>query len=596
VGDPALNAFSFLNVFDGSQVRSTSSQPFLSFTNSSVDSSGDIVSVRRSSTGTPSRLILAGPLFSATNSTFNTTSLGFLATFGTSANACCNAFAVMQGAQVSSTGTSAFIQLTNSTFVINDSQSGVGFFRISDTFTGAPASELVAPASVSLAGPLLSATNSTITALFDIVQVQRSSLSSTSSSPLISMTGGSVTLGGTNPIDGQTVFGNVMRTFSSSTSGTVASAASVSLAGPLFSMNGGTVTKNANILQVLNGATFASTTTSALISLTNGATIIGTTPSPFSGAILNVQGFGSSNGTTPASATLGGPLLTASGSTINMPRDLFLGAINGGTVIANDPTQPFVSLSGGTHSVGTQAFTQLFRLTGLNTATDTDTNITSIQIAPITVGTDRPLQRSGTGAFLSLSSGATLNTNEGLFLDTALLNASASLLDMSGGSSLTTAGDGINLNQKAKLTAIGPVIKVNGSTLNVNGSAFRVAGGSGFTVSGDLVSVINGGTVNIPNGALLFASGGSVVNVTGAPLAFGGTAGNTINITNNFCTSCTIINTLRVETRNGATPSNITMTGTAVRNVGLGTVNLGSASTAIIVIDGANTKVNFSGL
>jgi hypothetical protein len=605
VGDPTSNTFSFLTILDGSQVRSTSNQPFLSFADSSIDSAGDLISVRRSASSTPTRLTLAGPLFSATNSTFNTTSLGLGKTFSTSNSACCSAFSVVQGAQVSSSTGSAFVQLTSSTVSGNDAQSGGSFFRIADTFTGAPASELVSPASVSLAGPLLSATNSTITSLFDLVQVQRSSLSSTSTSPLISLSGGSATLGGTNPIDNSNAFGSVLRVLSSTISGTPASAASISLAGPLLSMSGGSLTKNANLLGVVNGATFTSTATGPLISLSNGATVTGSTPNGFSGAILSVSGFGGPSGTGPTTATFGGPLLNVTGGTLNMPRDLFLGAIAGGTVIANDPTQAFVSLSGGTHTVGSAVFTQLFRLTGINTALDTDLLITGIG-GVITVGTDRPLQRSGAGALLSLSNGATLNTNEGLFLDTALLNASAPVFDLAGTSTLTTAADAINLNQNAKLTSIGPLVQINGGTLNINGSAFRVAGGSGLAVTGDLLSIANGGKLNITNGGALFVSGGSVVNITGALVNFTGTGGNGLKITNTLCTGCIAFGdfSIPVELRNGAIAGNVTITvstATLKGSPALGTLTVSNpgvaaGSTAVIILDGATSKVRIGGL
>ena len=606
VGDPTSNTFSFLSIFDGSQVRSTSNQPFLSFANSSVDASGNILSIRRSVSGTPTRLTLAGPLFSATNSTFNTTSLGFGNAFSTSPGACCPAFNVQQGALLSSTTPSALIQLTSSTVTGNDAQSGGAFLRIADTFTGAPGSELVSPASVSLAGPLLSATNSTITSLFDLVQVQRSSLSSTTTSPLISLSGGSVTLGGTNAIDSSTAFGSVLRVLSSSTSGTPASAASISLAGPLLSMSGGSLTKNGNILDVTNGATFTSTTTSPLISISNGATVTGSTPNGFSGAFLSISGFGGPSGTAPATATFSGPLLSVTGGTLNMPRDLFLGAIAGGTVIANDPTQAFVSLSGGTHTVGSVPFTQLFRITGLNTALDTDPLITGIG-GIITVGTDQPLQRSGSGAFLSLSNGATLDTNQGLFLDRALLGASAPLFDLSGSSTLTTASDAINLNQNAKLTSVGPLVKINGSTMNINRSAVRVAGGSGLSISGngDLLSISNGGKLNITNGGALFVSGGSVVNVTGALVNFSGTGGNQLNITNTLCTSCSGFGDffIPVELRNGATAGNVTITVSTntIKGSGLGAINLSNPTiapggTAVIILDGATSRVRIGGL
>jgi hypothetical protein len=369
-------------------------------------------------------------------------------------------------------------------------------------------------------------------------------------------------------------------------------------------MSGGSLTKTGNILAVTNGATFTSTATGPLISISNGATVTGSTPNGFSGAFLSISGFGGPSGTGPTTATFGGPLLDVTGGTLNMPRDLFLGAIAGGTLIANDPAQPFVSLSGGTHTVASAAFTQLFRLTGLNTALDTDPLITGIS-GVITVGTDRPLQRSGPGAFLSLSNGATLNTNEGLFLDTALLNASAPLFDLAGTSTLTTASDAINLNQKAKLTAMGPLVQINGSTLNVTGSAISARLGSGLAVTGDLFSISNAGKLNITNGGALFVSGGSVVNVTGALVNFSGTGGNELRITNTLCTSCTAFGdfSIPVELRNGAILGNVTITASTATIKGsvLGSIipsvpGTSPGSTAVIILDGATSKVRIGGL
>lgn len=89
-GNPASDTFSFLAIRDGAQVTSTSTSPFMTLTSSSIDTAGDVLSLRRSTTSTPSRLTLAGPLLSATNSSLNHTSLGFGASFSTSPTACCS--------------------------------------------------------------------------------------------------------------------------------------------------------------------------------------------------------------------------------------------------------------------------------------------------------------------------------------------------------------------------------------------------------------------------------------------------------------------------------------------------------------------------
>ena len=145
-GDPQTNVHSLVFIGDGARVTSTTTGPLLSFDASSVDSSGGILSLRRSPSALePSTLTLAGPLFSATNgSTFNTSSLGFASSFLTTPGACCAGFSVTQGAVLESTTTAPLIQLSGSTFSAGpDAQSGGNFFNVSDRVV---ATELIAPA------------------------------------------------------------------------------------------------------------------------------------------------------------------------------------------------------------------------------------------------------------------------------------------------------------------------------------------------------------------------------------------------------------------------------------------------------------------
>ena len=182
-------------------------------------------------------------------------------------------------------------------------------------------------------------------------------------------------------------------------------------------------------------------------------------------------------------------------------------------------------------------------------------------------------------------------------LDTALLAASGPLLEVKGGSSLTTAAEALNLFQNAKLTSIGPIVKIDASTLTVASSnALGVRNGSFVGITGDLFSIANAGKLNISNGSAIFASGGSVINISGALVNFSGTGGNQLNITNTSCVvSCTLIGGVNVLLQNSASSGNVSITN-PIKNNGLGSVNLSNAATtAVIVVNGATTKVTVSG-
>jgi hypothetical protein len=360
------------------------------------------------------------------------------------------------------------------------------------------------------------------------------------------------------------------------------------------------------VLSVFNGATFTSTTTSPLISLSS-ATLTHVPPSGIlpPGALLNVQGVGGPSGVAQATVTLSGPLLSVTGSTLNYQGRLLLSR-EGGRIIETHPTSPFVSISGGSHSISSSSgFNGMFALLGragaaLVTQSDTDPLITAL--GSLTIGTDVPLSRTGSGALFELSNAATVTTQQALLnVDSAVLSATWPILSVKGGSTFTSATDAISLNSNAKITAVGPVFRIDGSTVNLtNGSAFRVGCcPSGFSVSGDLLSIINGGKLNITNGAILKVDGGSLVNISGAIVNFGGTGGNQINITNtngqNLCAvSCLAVGGINILATNGATITNVGGPGSAIKNGGLGSVNT-AINVPAIIADGAGTKVNFQG-
>jgi hypothetical protein len=654
-GDPTANVASFLFIGDGAQVRSHSTLPFMTFIDSSVDTAGNVMSLRRSTASTPTRLTLDGPLLVASGSTFNHTSAGFSATFGT-ASPCCNGFFVGQGAELVSTTPQALIQLTSSQVIGNDAQSGGQFFTVADTFNGAPASEVVAPGSVSLQGPLLHSTGSTITELFNLLRVQRSTLTSTTTEPLITINGGTVTLGGTDQTTGNPTNGSLLNVFSSNGAAQVGGPSTVTLAGPLFLLTGGaSLSATNNIVNVVNGGTYIGGGAGAMVQM-NGASMTG----GFN--ILSLFGLGGPSGNTLPSASLSGPVLNAINSTITLGSNV---VFVGGT-LTSTTTAPLVQLSGTNLTAGTTfAFGELLQIPGgvalngadvpglvtlngpvfsagsgstlnipgpllgtfsggqlvVNTSTDplyafnggthqfaTAANVSSFLLNGLVTQTALEVVEEGdpdfildlgtrqpvqaAGSLLEMT-GASASPQGIVRIDTALYEASRPVVHLKAGSTLTVANDGIDLITKAKLTtsAINPLVRLDASTLTIGNGHLALVRGGSFLNVGGDFLLMNSSTLNLNNGSFFMAQGGSFVKITGALVNFG-TGGNTVNVTNNLCGSpCTVIGGLNVFLTNGALAGNVSIHN-PITNAGGGTINLSNgATTAHLVVDGATTQV-----
>ncbi|HUF92322.1 MAG TPA: FecR domain-containing protein [Candidatus Limnocylindria bacterium] len=341
----------------------------------------------------------------------------------------------------------------------------------------------------------------------------------------------------------------------------------VRLAGPLLSATGGSITTAAGLLRVGNGS-LRSGTSDAFIQIEDGALDVG-------GNVVRLD--------PGARLTLGGSLLTARSSTLNVAGSL-LSVTNGAQVMVTGSTDPFVSLAGGEHGIA-GAGRAMVELSGRGTAT-----AVSDEEDVLTLGTDQPLQYGGV---LLDTTGATVSVNRGLRIDTALLEASAPLLRLRGGSEFTTNQDALELSFQAKVTSLGPLVSLNGSMMTVvNGAAVTVAGGSFLNVGGDLVSLANGSTLSILNGPALSVLGGSVVRINGGLLRFTGT-GNVVNITNNLCTPCTPISGIPVALTNGAMANQLSLSGNVIKSLEGNTLNV---SGAVIKVDGAGSKVKVRGL
>ena len=262
-------------------------------------------------------------------------------------------------------------------------------------------------------------------------------------------------------------------------------------------------------------------------------------------------------------ATLDGPVLAATNSTVDAPFGA-LSVIQGGRLTSTG-SGALVQLDGGTYTLGT--------ITGVFDVAGSDPN-------------DAPLRHGG--AFLDAAN-ATINTGNIMIVDTALLQASAPLVNLRN-STLTTNDSGLDLAFRANVTSVGPTFALDRSTLTVgSGALVNIRNGSSLVVTGDLVRLANGSTLNVLNGPLASVSGNSLLSVSGGLVAFSG-GGNALNISNNLCSifGCANIGGLTVALTGGATAANVSITN-AIK--GTGAVNI-APSAAAVLVSGAGGKVN----
>lgn len=281
-----------------------------------------------------------------------------------------------------------------------------------------------------------------------------------------------------------------------------------------------------------------------------------------------------------ARATLAGPLLHATDSNLTVPWSLL--AVMQGGALTTSTTDSLARLDGGSYSFGS-AGVPMFDLYGAGASVDPETGLT--------LGTHQPLQHAGA---LLETSRATVSTPQAVRIDNALLEATAPLLALRDGSTLTTGTDAVQLSYQARVTSLGSLVKLDHSTMVVaSGAALNIAGGSLLRVTGDLFSLTNGSTLSVLSGPLVSLGGGSILSVNGALVGFGGTGGNLVSVANNLC-PCATIGGLPISLTGGALASNVSIAG-AIKNGNLGSLNLAPNSAAIRV-DGVGTKVTINGM
>ena len=277
---------------------------------------------------------------------------------------------------------------------------------------------------------------------------------------------------------------------------------------------------------VLNGPLFRSinetlSTQSTFFDLP-GLTLTSTSLDPlfwFSGSTFTTQG---------VFARMSDSVISTAGSFLRL---------DSGAQIVQTGTEALVSMLGGSLSVGTGGSGNLFDLAGRAGATQVDET-------GLVVGTDRPIQPGVEAPVFQADNGAVVNVRGSAYkVDTALLEATAPLLQLMGASSMTTGDSAVNLVGRAKVSIPNDAVSMvtlRSSVLNVaTGHLVNVGGGSVLNIAGSLVALADASTLNIFNGLLLNVSGNSTASIGRSLVSFSGT-GNVLNVNNSIAPTAII--------------------------------------------------------
>jgi hypothetical protein len=254
-----------------------------------------------------------------------------------------------------------------------------------------------------------------------------------------------------------------------------------------------------------------------------GVTVVGSSLDPFiwlSGSTITI---------TPQGGLQGG-LARMSDSTVFMSGSFL--RLDSGAQIRQTGTDPLVSMAGGVLVVGAGTPGHLFDLVGRAgiTQIDPDTGLAIGADQPILPGAQAPLFSADRGAVAVV-------TGNAYRIDTALLEATAPLLNLNGGSGLTTGDHAVNLVGSAKVSIPNDavaMINLRASALAVaNGHLVNVAGGSVLNIAGNLVNLADSSTLSILNGLLLNVSGNSSASIGRSLVSFSG-SGNVLDVTNSL--------------------------------------------------------------
>ncbi len=482
-------AGNFLRIRDGATLDATTTLPLMQFTDSTVNMNGNLFQVRSNPGFSGSSVTVAGPVLEATNTTFDTGPSG------------ANFFNVRDGATLTSTTPDSLFQLNESTITAGE------VLRIARVHEGGGSEASV---TATVAGPMLSATDSTIVAVWDVLSIgDRTTFRSTGTAPLIQLggtVGTTVTLGGidpdpTSPTFGQPTFPGVFNV--GHRLGTLPNApTSVEIAGSVLSAANSDISTSGRVVGVF-GQTGASTTVSSatadpLVQLNGGSvTMAGTfLPTPVPGGTIT---------------TTSGSFLQMSSPNPAAPATLMLQGPD-----AETPAGPLLSATG-TTILAQNHFLNI----------GSNSQLTSTGTAPLVQLMDSPLKVEGTVTFTP-SEGSPTTSKFGNFLNVCCGNASVSLagpLLLADPSPLTVAGNLVSIFGGAKLesTTTDPLIKLTGGTHEI-GSGTPVGVGSLLDLRGITTDPVTGlGTDEV------LKTGGAFLEADPTTITLGGN-GNAIRI------------------------------------------------------------------
>jgi hypothetical protein len=354
-----------------------------------------------------------------------------------------------------------------------------------------------------------------------------------------------------------------------------------------------------------NGSTF--TTGSALLSLENITYTDSNPQIQLSNSTLTTTGARNLIEAIHSTPMVTGPLLTATDSTLNLSGGLL--SVEPGAQLTTPTTSALVTLTGGTHTVATNTGAALFDVKGAPFTTQTvDGLLLELGTSPAVHG-GTVAAPAALSASLLQTSGATVSTGTAVRVDTALLEATAPLIQALANSNVAVSGGAaFQVGTRATLrnsgSATSSVVFLDGSTFRANGGPlFNLTGVGGsylHTVAGDLLFLTNGSVLDVTsltNGFLISAAGSSVVDINGALVRFGTNVGNSVIVRNAVVPTDVIpvggFN-FPVVLTGGAQLSQITIQGTPVKNLASNTITL-TNSGSLFAIDGAGARITIRG-
>jgi len=372
-------------------------------------------------------LSLTGPLFDAVNSAVTFSGPALLA--------------AQANSSLTGTGSSPFVSFTGGSLTFGARTNGVS---------------LDSGSTASLAGPLFTAHGTPIMGSSDFVTVKSATITDTTASPLVGLTGGTFRLGW------------------AATGFTVTNHGTVSLSGGLLSASGTDISSTADfVLGTLNGRFIVTAPAAPLLSLTGGTSQIATGGSIFHlvGTATAVDGVSGLRLGTEEPIQHGGGLLDMSGATVTTQRAVTI------DVALLQASALLLNLRAGA------------QLTTNGNAIDL-TSKSKITNSAAYVALDQSRVIVNNGALIRVAGGS-------------FLQAGGNLVNLANGSTLT-------INNGVLLSVAG------GSIVNISGAliAFSGLGGNTVNVANSLAFVNIGGIpVALTDGALA-----ANVKITGTPI------------------------------------------------------------------------------